>query len=330
MNNPVLETLLLPFARGDVALAGACVFYNAQYHAGLKDFASLSLQQHFKPYAAGLEAQKFAVSAEPVLMPGALALLLLPKNMIEARYFMALALQGLEEGGVLVAAAANDAGGSRLVKIFEEFGLKDIDSFSKNRARVVWAKKENINEMVVAQALTEENLQPVLDGAFQSQPGLFSWDRADKGSEALVRELPEILKGRGADFGCGYGWLARQVVTRAEHLTCIDADARALAACKINLKAHSNVEYVWEDLAQSGKGHYDWVVMNPPFHDGKKTDSAIGKKFIARAAQNLKPGGHLWMVANAQLPYEDDLKKLFSSTTKKFEGQGFKVYHAVK
>ena len=119
MNNPVLETLLLPFVRGDVVLAGACVFYNAQYHAGLKDFAkdlgALSLQQHFKPYAATLEAQKFAASAEPVSMPGTLVLLLLPKNMIEARYFMALALQGLEEGGVLVAAAANDAGGSRLV-----------------------------------------------------------------------------------------------------------------------------------------------------------------------------------------------------------------------
>jgi 16S rRNA (guanine1207-N2)-methyltransferase len=74
----------------------------------------------------------------------------------------------------------------------------------------------------------------------------------------------------------------------------------------------------------------DFIVMNPPFHEGKSRDTDIGADFIKTAAQALRPEGVLWMVANANLPYELTLKVQFKKADKIFEGQGFKIFRAVK
>ena len=41
-----------------------------------------------------------------------------------------------------------------------------------------------------------------------------------------------------------------------------------------------SIEYSWSDLTTipDGLPPLDWVVMNPPFHEGKKTDSDYRSK----------------------------------------------------
>ena len=86
------------------------------------------------------------------------------------------------------------------------------------------------------------------------------------------------------------------------------------------------MNYAWEDLARAVPVRdLDFIVMNPPFHEGKKTDSDIGKQFIETASRSLRQGGQLWMVANAGLPYESVLGALFASHEKITEKNGFKV-----
>ena len=53
-----------------------------------------------------------------------------------------------------------------------------------------------------------------------SQPGVFSWNRIDPGSALLAQTLP-ALSGKGADFGCGVGYLAHTVLASpaVTHLT---------------------------------------------------------------------------------------------------------------
>ena len=70
--------------------------------------------------------------------------------------------------------------------------------------------------------------------------------------------------------------------------------------------------------------------MNPPFHTGKETTSSLGQAFIDKAAKILKPGGDLYLVANNHLPYEFQLKHLFSSFELVKQENGFKVIHATK
>jgi len=72
----------------------------------------------------------------------------------------------------------------------------------------------------------------------------------------------------------------------------------------------------------------DFVVMNPPFHDGGREDQALGGTFIREAAGVLRRGGVCWMVANRHLPYEAQLAPLFRSVRQVVQADGFKVYEA--
>src|SRR3546814_19332255 len=76
---------------------------------------------------------------------------------------------------------------------------------------------------------------------------------------------------------------------------------------------------------------FDVIVTKPPFHaQGNAARPDIGRRFIAVAAEALKPGGRLWLVANRHLPYESVLDASFSSARLVAQRDGFKVVEAVK
>lgn len=330
----VADTLFSIFDTG--VLPGApALFIGARNHPFLRD-RKIILQQYFKPYIRELEEAGFSADPEIPDITYACAFVLLPKNIIEARYEVARALSLLKDGGLLVCAGANDAGGRRAQKMLEEFGLDPMRQVSANKAKAAGGWKNGMNEAVMA-ALEAGVPRIVEETGYYSQPGLFAWDRADKGSEILARELPEDLAGTGADLGCGYGFLARHVLDHCKQIKnfiCVDADWRAVQACKINLQDIAvPVTYLWEDVLQDIPGLHrqlDFVVMNPPFHEGKKSSSEIGRAFIRQAAAALKSAGELWLVANSQLPYEKDISEYFSQCQKFYEGGGYKIWRAVK
>ena len=74
----------------------------------------------------------------------------------------------------------------------------------------------------------------------------------------------------------------------------------------------------------------DFVVMNPPFHDGGAEDRSLGQGFIRRAHAMLRKGGAAWLVANRHLPYEVVLGEAFGAVSLRAENGGFKVYEARK
>ena len=87
----------------------------------------------------------------------------------------------------------------------------------------------------------------------------------------------------------------------------------------------------WTDVAKgTGLAALDFVVMNPPFHDGGAEDRSLGQLFVRRAAEALRKGGRLWLTANRHLPYEPVLKPLFKHVTPVAEADGYKVIEAVK
>lgn len=333
------DTLFLPFDQGVLPWPDAGIgtlFAGARPHAALAQIPGAALQQFFKPYADALAAG--GLSAQPVLPEGGdydLALALLPKSQQEAEVQLASVLLRLKPGGMIVCAADNKAGGSRLEKTLTALGLSGVQSMSKHKARVCWAVRGDLDAARLQKIVDGGALQEVLGGQFVSQPGIFGWDKIDQGSAMLAAHLPPDLKGAGADFGCGYGYLSRMLVQmpKVKSLICADADHRAVQACQKNLEGTDKaVRFEWLDLAAQTLPfkNLDFIVMNPPFHEGKLTDSAIGVRFIINAAAALRAGGKLFMVANVHLPYEAILAQHFSSHTKLYEGVGFKIYMAVK
>ncbi|KLK95021.1 methyltransferase [Microvirga vignae] len=254
---------------------------------------------------------------------------LAPPGTVERRYAVALALKALVPGGVLTVLAPKDKGGSRLAKELKGFGCA-VNETSRRHYRICTCERPS--QLIGIEEAVAEGA-PRFDAALRlwTQPGVFSWNRLDPGSALLKENLPS-LSGKGADFGCGIGILSRAILAspKVEHLVMLDIDRRATEMARRNVE-DTRADIRWGDVRSGVRlSGFDFVVMNPPFHDGGAEDQSLGQSFIRKAAEALRSGGVLWLVANRHLPYEGVLKPLFKRVTSKIEAAGYKIYEAQK
>ena len=247
------------------------------------------------------------------LAPGALAgmVMLAPPGVVERRYVLALSLKALAPGARLTVMALKDKGGSRLKKELEAFGCT-VGETSKKHHRICVVHGAS-DPAALDAAIADGAPQRVEDLGLWSQPGVFSWNRIDPGTALLAEQLP-VLSGRGADLGCGVGFLSHAVLAspKVTALTLVDLDRRAFDAATRNV-GDPRVKLVWGDVRTvEGLTDLDFVVMNPPFHDGGSEDRKLGQGFIRAAHAALSKGGVCWLVANRHLPYEAVLGELFT------------------
>ncbi len=252
-----------------------------------------------------------------------------PPGVLERRYTLALALRALKPGGRLDVMAAKDKGGSRLKKELEALGVSVGETAKAHHRRCVVTAPETATGLDETIAAGAPRLVEGLDA--WSQPGVFAWDRIDAGSLSLAQHLPP-MKGRGADLGCGYGALST-VVLKSPAVTAlhmVDLDRRAVEAARRNVE-DARVTIDWADVRTlDAAGDLDFVVMNPPFHDGGAEDRRLGQAFIRKAAELLGKGSVLWCVANRHLPYEAELKAAFKRVRMVADAGGYKLFEAVK
>lgn len=251
-----------------------------------------------------------------------------PAGAVERRFVLAQALRVLAPGARLTAFAPKDRGGLRLKKELEALGCEVGESARRhNRICVVVrpAQIKGLDEAIKAGAPRR-----ISENGLWTQPGVFSWDRLDAGTNALLQVLPEF-SGVGADFGSGIGILALNVLASAKvtRLTLVELDQRAVEVSKRNV-TDPRAAIVWGDARQTELKDLDFVVSNPPFHEGGGEDKALGQAFITSAAGVLRKGGVLWIVANRHLPYEAILGENFSKVRLVGEGGGYKVFEARK
>ncbi|WP_411834913.1 class I SAM-dependent methyltransferase [Pseudoxanthomonas mexicana] len=334
---------MLPFDRGDLAWpAGPALFLRAREGAALHRYplGRLLAEQSYRPQAdalmrAGLQvADAEALDALPARH--ALVLALPPRQRSEARAVLARAVRLAAPGGFVVAAVANDEGARS-----GEADLKQLaglgGSLSKYHSRVFWtAPLHGTHDAALLERWRALDApRPILGGRFVSRPGVFAWDRIDPASALLASLLPADLQGDGADLGAGYGYLSSEILVRCAQVRSLDlyeAEARALDLARRNLAgAKVEVGFHWHDVTAGLPRRYDFIVSNPPFHtQGSAYRPDIGRRFIAVAAQALRPGGQLWLVANRHLPYEETLNEAFGQVRVAGERDGFKVIAAIR
>lgn len=252
-----------------------------------------------------------------------------PPGTVERRHVLACALQALAIGAPLTVLAPKDKGGLRIQKELQAFGC-NVEEEARRHHRICFAKRpvalSGIEEAIEAGAPRR------LETGMWSQPGIFSWDEMDSGTNFLLQHLPPMA-GKGADFGCGIGTLACAVLLQkaVTRLTLIDIDGRAVSMARRNVDP-SRTDVLWRDIRKAGSGldNLDFIVMNPPFHDGGNEDRSLGQSFVRRAHESLRGGGVLWMVANRHLPYEESLGGLFSQVRTVAQNKGYKIHEATK
>jgi 16S rRNA (guanine1207-N2)-methyltransferase len=289
-------------------------------------FVGIDAEQSFRPAFLRLK------HATPRLEKGTyeLGLMLMTKHKEENFANLARGWALLADGGTLVCAGANDDGAASLERhVAKAFGLSG--TLSKFHSRVFWLTKGDKEPPAYWRGLG--GLQPVADDSWLSTPGIFSWDRVDDGSALLAAHLPDDLAGHVADFGCGWGYLARETLAHSpgiQRIDLIDAEHLALDAARANIK-DQRATFHWLDLAtEPAPATYDAIICNPPFHTGRAATPALGQKVIEAAARALKPGGRFYTVANRGLPYEPLLKQHFASFETLADNNKFCVTRAVR
>lgn len=337
-----LETLFRPFAEGQLVWPErGALFLHARAGAALQQQArpGLICEQSFKPDADALTHAGFSVhSLDEVSLKQhyPLVLVLPPRQRDEARALLARAVTLAQGGGRVIACISNNEG-ARSGEADLERLVGSVTTESKHKCRVFWSAPlpDQVQQPLLQEWLQLDAVRPISDVRFVSRPGVFAWDRIDPASALLARHLPEDLKGRAADLGAGFGYLSLELLSRCPGITGLDvyeADARALALARQNLgKLTPPIKFHWHDVTQGLLGNYDVIISNPPFHTQSRADRPdIGRRFISVAAEALKPGGCLWLVANRHLPYEEILSSSFGQTRIVAQQDGFKIVHAIK
>jgi 16S rRNA (guanine1207-N2)-methyltransferase len=296
---------------------------------------------HGSPPSALVAVPANATQVSPLLpgsslleaMPDASAdglTMLAPRGTLERRYVIAHGLRALRPGAPFTVLAPKKQGGTRLHEELSGFGCASVDDARQHHRICTGVRAEGLIGIETAIADGAPRLVEAI--GLWSQPGVFSWDRIDPGTALLIRHLP-ALKGRGADLGCGIGVLARAVLAlpQVQHVTLVDIDRRAVEAARRNVEAARST-LLWADATASRAvpGGLDFVVMNPPFHDGGTHDQNLGRAFIARAADRLRDGGLCVLVANRHLPYEAAMAPLFAHVDQVVQDEGYKIYVARK
>jgi 16S rRNA (guanine1207-N2)-methyltransferase len=160
-------------------------------------------------------------------------------------------------------------------------------------------------------------------------PGLFSYKKADRGTQLLIHCMENIhfSKHTVLDMGCGSGILSRIALEEnAESVTATDVSAVALRATEKNTARFSNITCRPSSMGDTLSQKYDIILTNPPFHEGKNTRYSFARPWLEGVRRLLHPKGTVYLVANSFLPYEKTGAAHFDSCEIIAQNYGFTVY----
>ena len=285
--------------------------------------AGVQMVQSFRPDFDALTQAGWSVSATPTPAPA--ALICLPRAKAEG---LALIAGAIAQGAALVLVDGQKTDGVEAVLKSVRARTEVQGTVSKAHGKLFWFAPGDADfSDWHAQTLTLED--PLL-GRFQTLPGVFSADGIDPGSALLAQALPDTLPARMGDLGAGWGYLSAACLARkgVEEMHLIEAEAQALDLARGAI-SDPRARFHWADACNfTLPAPLGGIVMNPPFHTGRKAEPALGLAFIAAAAQALGPRGSLWMVANRHLPYERALERHFVTHEVLAETGAFRVWQA--
>ncbi len=334
MDDGAIKTLFLPFATGAVGTGGEAarwLFLNASLPPQESDLAKskVTAVQGMRPNFNALKSAGYTVM--PTMPDDTFdgALILVPRHRGQTLAFFNDALKRVKAGGTIVfAGSKNDGVATAAKEVSSQFEL--IGSLSKHHAKAYWF--QNTGNARFNNASHER-----VDDRYETAPGMFSSDHIDPGSAFLMEQLPRDVKGRVADFCAGWGYLSAETALACPAVKSIalyEADHASLDAAKLNmarLAPDMATTFHWQDLiAEKASGDYDTIIMNPPFHQGRAADPAIGTAIIRNAHNALHKGGKLYLVANRNLPYEATLEAGFYKSGEIARNAYYKVLWATK
>lgn len=170
---------------------------------------------------------------------------------------------------------------------------------------------------------------PGLELDLWADRGVFSGDRVDPGTRALLREAPAPPEGAVnlLDLGCGYGPIAVALARRAPsaRVWAVDVNRRAVELARDNayLNGCANVHACAPDEVPDDV-EFAAIYSNPPVRVGKQALHVLLEQWLAR----LAPEGTAYLVVQRHLG-SDSLAAWLTgrgrSVTRLASKQGYRV-----
>lgn len=289
------------------------------------DLAALGGEVHavhgFRPDHDRLRAEGVETGAEPA-GDYAAAAVFLPRSREAGRDLIARAMEMLPEGAPVLVDGAKTDGVDGVLRSARKFVPGVSEAVSKAHGKTFRLPAGPPPESFRAPERRAEGMRAPAGG--------FSAGRVDPGSRLLADALPARLPAHVVDLGAGWGWLAARVLERegAARVDLVEAEHASLEAARENV-GDPRAAFHWADARDwAPDAPADMVVSNPPFHEGRRADPALGAAFVRAAARMLGPRGVLLMVANRHLPYEAALAEAFGAREEVAGDAAFKVIRA--
>lgn len=170
-------------------------------------------------------------------------------------------------------------------------------------------------------------------GYYYSKPGVFGWDKVDKGTEILLETAETLFKGEALkqktllDLGCGYGWIFLNMDKyQLASIVATDNNAAAMLCANKNAEQMATpTTIIASDCANSIDQKFDFILCNPPFHQGFKHSQLLTKKFIEACKYKLATTGKALFVLNEFVAISDNVKQAKLKESLLTKKAGFKV-----
>ena len=167
-----------------------------------------------------------------------------------------------------------------------------------------------------------------LDLNLKQYSGVFSASKVDPATQVLLEHIPSISDTDTVlDLACGNGVIGAFLRKNAPKtsLFVLDDSFLAIKSAKLNL-GKEGISYHWSDTVAACKGQkFDFIFCNPPFHFEYENTIEISLNLFREAANELKPDGSFYIVANTHLNYRSHLSKLFKSVAQLTQSGKYEV-----
>lgn len=254
-----------------------------------------------------------------------IAFIKIPKSLDHFSLYLAQINKALKKDGQVICAFMTRHFSPQILKIAETFFEVAEQSLALKKARVLILKKpikrEDTNLINELKSSESENLKQYL--------GVFSGKKVDHATEFLIKNMSANYDAKKVlDLGSGNGILA--MIIRAQNklaeIHLMDDFWLAVASSKLNLPESKTFFHWNNELSFFGKGTFDLVVSNPPFHFGHENNIDVTLNLFQGVKRILTDKGVFELVANKHLNYKSHLEKIFRYVDIIAENEKFVVY----
>jgi 16S rRNA (guanine1207-N2)-methyltransferase len=302
------------------------------------------LHQYFDKYQAACKQNankhQFAASFEAQERPYDGIVIYMPKAKQHLDMLLANMAYLIKPSGLLMVVGENKAGIKSVPKQLETFGIHINKLDGAKHCGLISCEVESPASTFEINKYAETRTYHVNEQQLKvfSLPGVFGHKQFDPGTQLLLQQFnqpEEMRKMRGKlyDFACGTGIIGSYFAKANTKLkvTMSDISALAVYCSKQTLTLNDiHAEVIASNGMQEIHQHFEHIVSNPPFHDGRKNDYSITQKFIKDAHAKCTRGSRLTMVANRFLPYPEHIEKTFFKFETLCKTNKFCVYQGTK